>query len=87
MSTHTAYVVENREMETMATRTMKQVVAFLFVEGALTEVQADHYGNNYAIVLRKRSFFSRLFKRNKETRYYIIVKQCDMPKESDDEQA
>ena len=78
------YNLTNEDLESEATGIKDMVVFYLHKNGHITDEVCEDMRLNYAIIVRKPSFFSKLWKsiinKNDNVIQYILVKQVSMAK-------
>jgi len=71
------YSLTEDELEVEVNSAKNLILSILFNDNVITAEQYKHYRVNYAIIIKKPSFFSRLWKkvRNADDKQYVIVRQ------------
>jgi len=86
-----AFAFTNSEFEEEMGKVKETILNFLYREGIITSKIYEDMILNYAIIIRKPRFFSKLwcskFKKNKDVMNYILIKQLTLlkPKESENQ--
>lgn len=79
--TYSHYSLSQDEFEEEVNKAKIVTLALLVNEGVITEEQFQEYNNNYAIILKKPSFFSKIWNKatkKEEYRQFIMVKQMNL---------
>lgn len=73
------YNFVTEELEEQATVIKNMVLQFLYDRGTIDKTICEDLSLNYAIIIKKPSFFTKLWKKKTEdTLQYILVKQCSI---------
>lgn len=78
----------SEELEQEVTNVKNLLISFLQIEGHISKEVADNLIYNYGIVIKKPSFFTRLWKKKNiqlTGLQYIIVKQLTIKEKSPDD--
>lgn len=78
MGTISYYTLTTEQLEADCKMAMDATLEALVAEEVLDEKVAKNWGTEHSIVIRKRSFFDRIFKPKKgekEEKYFTVVKR------------
>jgi hypothetical protein len=79
------YNLITEELEEQATEIKNMVLQFLYDRGIIDKPICEDLALNYAIIIKKPSFFTKLWKKKTEDKLqFIIVKQCSIKNKVDE---